>query len=171
MDEPKVCLVCQDFESNIGHETKWCPKIKCKKCGKNGHTKVNCMINMENLPLPNEVMFKILGYLNLKDLGQFGRVSKRTRDICQSLKLFAMEKMGFGKDSLGYKMGFGIDSLSCKFCTESTKNNEYFNCTQCRDIILCDICYSNDLKYEKMSICLSPCGGKKGMYLLNGQVL
>ena len=83
MDEPKVCLVCQDFESNVGHEWKWCPNNMCKKCGQKGHTKFTCMFGLENLPLPNEILFQIINHLTVKDLAHFSQVSKRVREICQ----------------------------------------------------------------------------------------
>ena len=84
MENEKFCFICQDFEINIGHETKWCPKNSCKKCGENGHTKVGCMFGWENLPIPNEILFKIFSYLSIKDLGQCAQVSKRIREICQN---------------------------------------------------------------------------------------
>ena len=80
----KQCLICQDFEDNVGHETLWCPNNPCKKCGKTGHTKLDCMVHMENLPLPNEIVFQIISYLSITDLGHCAQVSKRLRDISTS---------------------------------------------------------------------------------------
>ena len=54
-------LFCQDFKANnVGQETKWCPSISCNKCKQNAHTKLVCMIGMENKPLPNDVIQEML---------------------------------------------------------------------------------------------------------------
>ena len=76
----KQCLICQDLEDNVGHETSWCPNNPCKKCGQTGHTKLNCMGHMKNLPLPNEIVEKVLSYLSIIDLGRCAQVSKRLKD-------------------------------------------------------------------------------------------
>jgi len=81
-----MCFICQDFKINLGHETKFCPKNTCKKCGKKGHTKMGCMIDYKDLPLPNEILFKIFSYLPIQDLHQCSLVSKRLREICLSDK-------------------------------------------------------------------------------------
>ena len=47
-EKANLCFVCQDFKANVQHETKWCPSLPCKKCNQNGHTKLDCMIGMEN---------------------------------------------------------------------------------------------------------------------------
>ena len=77
MDCKNKCYLCEDFKISVGHETKWCPKNICKKCGQNGHTKMDCMVNFENCPLPNEILFMIFGYLNQKDKSQWSMVCKR----------------------------------------------------------------------------------------------
>ena len=82
MEDLIMCYICQDFKLNIGHETKWCPKNTCKTCGQKGHAQMGCMVGKENLPLPDEIIIKIFGYLNLKDLDQCARVSKRIKQIC-----------------------------------------------------------------------------------------
>ena len=41
------------------------------------------MFGLENLPLPNEILFQIINHLTLKDLGRCSQVSKRLRGICQ----------------------------------------------------------------------------------------
>ena len=51
-------------------EANWCPNSTCKKCGQKGHVKMVCMSGMEDLPLPNEILFKIISYLEVKDLYQ-----------------------------------------------------------------------------------------------------
>ena len=38
---------------------------------------------MENLPFPDEIMLKILGYLNIFDLAKCAEVSKQLRNICE----------------------------------------------------------------------------------------
>ena len=55
----EMCHLCQDFELNVGHETKWCPNSSCKNCGQTGHTKIGCMFGLENLPLPDETVLKV----------------------------------------------------------------------------------------------------------------
>ena len=81
-EESELCLICQDFKLHAGHETKWCPSIVCKKCGQIGHAKMECMCGMENLPMPDEILLKILRYLNLGDLISCSKVSKRLKGIC-----------------------------------------------------------------------------------------
>ena len=85
MDNENMCFVCQEFKVNCGHETKWCPKNICKKCGQNGHTKMSCLVNFENLPFPNEILFKIFSYLNVEDLYNCSQVSGRIKEICDKM--------------------------------------------------------------------------------------
>ena len=82
MEDGNYCFTCQDFEKNVGHLAKWCPKIVCQKCGQNGHVKAGCMFGLEDFPLPNEIILQILGYLHGKDLEQCAKVSNRFKDIC-----------------------------------------------------------------------------------------
>ena len=77
----KVCIHCQDYESNVGHTAERCPKTVCENCNKNGHIKVHCMSRMEDLPFPNEILFKILSYLSIQELKKCEQVSKRIREI------------------------------------------------------------------------------------------
>ena len=63
MEEGNYCFICQDFEENVGHAAKWCPKIVCQKCGQKGHVKMGCMFGLEDFPLPNEIVLQILSYL------------------------------------------------------------------------------------------------------------
>ena len=44
-----------------------------------------------NMPFPNEILFKILSYLNLEDLDLCSQVSKRVRKICQNQKVWQEE--------------------------------------------------------------------------------
>ena len=48
---------------------------------------MDCTIGMGNLPLPDEVVLKILGYLSLGQLIQCARVSKRLNTICKDKSL------------------------------------------------------------------------------------
>ena len=86
MDNENMCFVCQEFKVNVGHETKWCPKNICKKCGQNGHTKMSCLVDFENLPFPNEILFKIFDYLDAEDLNKCSQTSNRIKLICDNLK-------------------------------------------------------------------------------------
>ena len=70
------------FEKNVGHATKWCPKNVCQKCGQNGHAKTGCMFGLEDFPLPNEIILQIFGYISGKDLEESAKVSKRFKEIC-----------------------------------------------------------------------------------------
>ena len=85
MDNSAICFTCQDFKVNAGHETKWCSKHICKKCGQNGHTKIGCMVDYENLPLPNEILFKIFDYLDDEELEKCTKVSVKINEICDKL--------------------------------------------------------------------------------------
>ena len=82
MENNIICFVCQDFKINVGHETKWCPKSICEKCGQNGHTNIGCMVGFENLALPNEILLKIFSYLNDDDLEKCSQLSDRIKEIC-----------------------------------------------------------------------------------------
>ena len=87
MEGDRICIVCQDFEANVGHQAERCPNITCQKCGQPGHTKIHCMIGMENMPLPNEVLLKILNFLNPKDLARCAQVNRKFRDaVCENPK-------------------------------------------------------------------------------------
>ena len=66
---------------------------KCKKSvNKSAHARNKRMAGMENLPLPDEIVLKIFGYLNLGQLIQCARVSKRFNNIVKdkSLKYTSM---------------------------------------------------------------------------------
>ena len=93
MENGNVCFTCQDFEKNVGHATKWCPKNVCQKCGQNGHVKMGCMFGLEDFPLPNEIILQTLDYLHVKDLEQCAKVSKRFKEICAIRKLDEKRKL------------------------------------------------------------------------------
>ena len=92
MENGNVCYTCQDFEKNVGHAAKWCPKNICQKCGQNGHVKLVCMFGLEDFPLPNEILLQIFGYLSEKDLEQSAKVSKRFKGICDIRNLDEKKK-------------------------------------------------------------------------------
>ena len=105
MDNLKICIGCQDFEENVGHEAKWCPNIVCQKCKQKGHTKITCMLGHEDLKtLPNEILLKIIGYIcddtnstvkyptTFDDLEEFSSVSKRFQETCEAQKKILIEK-------------------------------------------------------------------------------
>ena len=81
MERDKICIVCQDFEANVGHQAEWCPNITCQKCGQPGHTKIQCMTGLEGMPLPNEVLLKVINFLNPKDLARCAQVNRKFRDV------------------------------------------------------------------------------------------
>ena len=81
MSDEIKCFTCQDFRINVGHDTKSCPKNICQKCGQNGHTKMECMADFKNFPLPNEIMFKIFRYLSQEDMDQCSKVCKRFLNV------------------------------------------------------------------------------------------
>ena len=82
IEKANFCTICQDFEVRIGHGSMQCPRIVCLKCGQKGHTKIHCLFNSENLPFPDEIFLKILGYLDVKDTMQCYQASKRLQKIC-----------------------------------------------------------------------------------------
>ena len=101
----KICIGCQEFEENVGHEAKWCPNIVCQKCEQKGHTKITCMSGHEDLKtLPNEILLKIIGYVCddenskvvyptlLDALDDFSKVSKRFQETCEAQKKILIEK-------------------------------------------------------------------------------
>ena len=53
---------------------------------------------MESLPLPNEIVLQILGYLSLGELIQCARVSKRFSTICKDNSLSYGSSMSLMKD-------------------------------------------------------------------------
>ena len=92
MGDATICFICQDFEKNVGHAAKWCPKNICQKCGQNGHVKLVCMLGLEDFPLPNEILLQIFGYISGKDLEQSAKVSKRFKGICDIRNLDEKKK-------------------------------------------------------------------------------
>ena len=105
MDHTKICIGCQDFEANVGHEAIWCPNIVCQKCQQKGHTKVTCMSGHEDLKtLPNEILVKIIGYVcdgansrvkyptTFDDIDEYAKVSKRFQETCETQKKMLINK-------------------------------------------------------------------------------
>ena len=138
MEKGKMCYICQEHESNEGHETKWCPKNTCKKCGQNGHTKIVCMSEMEDLPYPNEILNKIVSFLNVKDLEKFSKVSKKCSEICllPNPKLKAESKKS--------------TNISCNLCVKRIEVENYYHCSllQCNEAIICEACFTSEGKYS-----------------------
>ena len=48
---------------------------------------MECVIGMESLPFPDEIILKILGYLSLGQLIQCARSSKKLNNICEDRSL------------------------------------------------------------------------------------
>ena len=101
----KICIGCQDFESNVGHEAIWCPNIVCQKCQQKGHTKITCMSGHEDLKtLPNEILVQIISYVSndanskvkypttFDDLDELAKVSTRVQEICETQKKIVIDK-------------------------------------------------------------------------------
>ena len=110
MESEKVCIICQDFETYMGHETDNCPKNPCQNCGEIGHIKINCVswkkslrLSIENEyppskrqklsnssfeDLPDEVILRVFNNLDIKNLICCGHVSKRIRAISQDESLW-----------------------------------------------------------------------------------
>jgi hypothetical protein len=64
-----------------------------KNCIQSVHTKMECMIGMDSLPFPDEIVLKILGYLSLGELIQCARVSKMLNVICEDKSLSYISNM------------------------------------------------------------------------------
>ena len=97
-------ILCQLFDLDFETETD-------KKCLQSAYTKMECMVGifigqasfylleptvntvlccmvgMENLPFPDEIVLKILSYLSLGELIQCAKVSKRLNRICKDKSL------------------------------------------------------------------------------------
>ena len=92
MATEEFCSYCQQW--NVDHQTPWCPQIICRKCGKNGHTILHCMVNFQTFPFPDEIILKIFGYLCSFELGNCAQVSKRWRRITLDRKLHCRSFQG-----------------------------------------------------------------------------
>lgn len=134
MESEKICIICQDFEDYVGHETDNCPKNPCQNCGEIGHIKIKCVswkksirLSIENEypvskhqnlstssfeDLPDEVILRVLSNLEVKDIILCGYVSKRIRSISQDESLWM-------KINLYSKKGIPIEFLNyvpnCKY--------------------------------------------------------
>ena len=79
---------------------------------------MECMIGMESLPFPDEIVLKILGYLSVGQLIQCARVSKRWNNICKDRSLsyrssmLVMTKLNCSKQNWA-------SSVCCKKSTRS----------------------------------------------------
>ena len=133
-----MCYICQEHESKEGHETKWCPKNICKKCGQNGHTKIVYMSEMEDLPYPNEILNKIVSFLNIKDLEKISKVSKKCSELCllPNPKLKADSKKN--------------TNISCNLCAKRIEVENYYHCSlfQCNEANICEACFTSEGTYK-----------------------
>ena len=131
MDNLKICIGCQDFEEDVGHEAKWCPNIVCQKCKQKGHTKITCMLGHEDFKtLPNEILLKIIGFIcddvnssikfptTFDDLEVFSKVSKRLQETCEAQKKILIEKTMKIQDVT-------LESLPLLLLPVSYSNNSY----------------------------------------------
>ena len=116
MEDANICFICQDFEKNVGHTTKWCPKNVCQKCGQNGHAKTGCMFGMEDFPLPNEILLQILGYISGKDLKQ--SIQNVQRDLWYH-KIGRKEKAGKKTCDVSYLQENSVQSINMESAFES----------------------------------------------------
>ena len=139
----EICLVCQDFEVNVGHQAKWCPKIICQKCGQPGHVKLHCMIGFENMPLPNEVLYKILNFLFSKDLAKCSQVCTRFGDVVSEVsgnRMMEMKKsLTLGALLTIYQGGTVVDPIFQLLKIESL----YAQGSSSRSLMLTDGMYCN----------------------------
>ena len=54
-----VCFLCQEYETDIGHQTISCPKQFCKKCLQRGHFAMNCKTFCKDFVAKDEQLVKI----------------------------------------------------------------------------------------------------------------
>ena len=54
-----VCFLCQEYETDIGHETILCPKQFCKICQQKGHFAMNCKTFCKDFVTKDEQMVKL----------------------------------------------------------------------------------------------------------------
>ena len=129
-----MCYICQEHEPKDVHETKWCPKNICKKCGQNGHTKIGCMSEMNDFPFPKKILNKIVTFLNIEDLNNFSKVSKKCSEICllQNSKLKADSKTN--------------TDVSCNLCAKLIEVENYYHCSllQCNKANICEACFTSE---------------------------
>ena len=131
MEEGKMCYICQEHEPKDGHETKWCSKNICKKCGQNGHTKIGCMSEMKDLPFPKKILNKIVTFLNIEDLNNFSKVSKK----CSEIEQIEIQRQKF---MAGFKPNTPL--VTCNLCGKQIEFGIYYHCSQlqCNETNICD---------------------------------
>ena len=132
-----MCFICQEHEPKDGHETKWCPKNICKKCGQNGHTKIGCMSEMEDLPFPKKILNKIVTFLTVEDLNKFSIVSKKCSEIGQ-IEIVRQKLMADFKPNKPH--------LTCNLCAKHIEFGIYYHCSQlqCNEADICDRCFNSE---------------------------
>ena len=89
-----------------------------KKCLQSAYTEMECMVGMESLPFPDEIVLKILGYLSFGQLIQCARVSKRWKNICEDRSLSYRSSMLVMKKLNCSKQNW-VSSVCCKNSTSS----------------------------------------------------
>ena len=137
MEEGKMCYICQEHEPKDGHETKWCSKNICKKCGQNGHTKIGCMSEMNDLPFPKKILNKIVTFLNIEDLNNFSKVSKKCSEI-EQIEILRQKFM------VGFKPNTPL--VTCNLCAKQVEFGIYYHCSQlqCNEADICDGCFNTE---------------------------
>ena len=137
IETKNYCAICQDFEVRVGQGSMQCPQIVCLKCQQNGHTKIQCLFNKENLPFPDEILLKIISYLNVIDLRRFAQVSKKLQKICMDKSLILFQSSNKcsayainGKTILiiKYKVTNFLRFLLVNYCIYSYKKKKILQC-------------------------------------------
>ena len=54
-----VCFLCQEYETDIGHQTISCLKQFCKKCHERGHFAMNCKTFCKDFVTKDEQFVKL----------------------------------------------------------------------------------------------------------------
>ena len=148
-----MCYNCQEHKAKDGHETKWCPKNICKKCGRKGHTKIGCMFGMEDFPFAKKIVLKkIVSFLNGEDLDRFSKVSKKCSKIGQT-EMWQQKLMADIRLNTTLAKSLQLLDITCSLCAQIIKSQpgsqHYYHCNQlqCNETIICDTCFTSQGKY------------------------
>ena len=63
-----LCFICQEYQSEIGHQTSSCPEVTCKKCGLKGHFGINCEIVDLSITDGEASVFKPDNFIKVKNM-------------------------------------------------------------------------------------------------------
>ena len=87
---------------------------------------------MENFPFPDEVVLKILGYLDLGDLNKCARVCKRLNNICKghSLRISVISRMSVMKKLTVKDQKSILDLLIVRPCVTEVIWRNPSNCSE-----------------------------------------